>query len=90
MVAVNAINLGVAGQGDAPVPLRLYAPEKLLINTKILTVRDIALLGQPKNGFITCKKLTLVQSGEEEPAHFEIIKSWVINEDAEIETVRPS
>ena len=33
MVANKAINLGVAGQGSQPVPVRLYVPEQLSITT---------------------------------------------------------
>jgi len=32
--------------------------------------------------------LTLSKSTEEDPAHFEVVKSWVMNDDVEIETVR--
>ncbi len=88
MVAKNAISLGIAGQGDQPAPFRLYAPDQLSITTKHLSVGDVMMLVKPENGFISCKKLTLSKSTEEDPAHFEVVKSWVMNDDVEIETVR--
>lgn len=88
MVAKNVISLGIAGQGDQPVPVRLYAPQQLSITTKHLSVGDVMMLVEPQHGFISCKKLTLSKSTEEDPAHFEVVKSWVMNDDVEIETVR--
>ena len=85
MVAKNAISLGIKGQGDLPIPVRLYAPQQLSITTKHLSVGDVMLLGEPEHGFISCKKLTLSKSTEEDPAHFEVVKSWVMNDDVEIE-----
>jgi hypothetical protein len=88
MVAKNVISLGIAGQGDQPIPVRLYAPQQLSITTKHLSVGDVMVLVEPQQGFISCKRLTLSKSTAEDPAHFEVVKSWVMNDDVEIETVR--
>lgn len=88
MVAKNAISVGIAGQGDQPVPVRLYTPQQLSITTKHLSVGDVMMLVEPQHGFISCKKLTLSKSIEEDPPHFEVVKSWVMNDDVEIDTIR--
>lgn len=88
MIAKNAISLGMAGQGSQPIPVRLYAPKQLSITTKHLSVGDIMMIIEPKYGFISCRKLTLQKSTEEDPENFEIVKSWVIDDDVEIETVQ--
>lgn len=87
MVAKNAISLGMAGQKDLPVPVRLYTPEQLCITTNHLSVGNIMILIEPKHGFISCQKLTLSKSTEEDPEYVEIVKSWVMNDNVEIETV---
>ena len=88
MVAKNAIFLGMVGQGSQPFPVRLYTPKSISMTTQHLSVGDIQILVEPAfGGFIYCKKLTLLKSEEKEPDAFEIIKSWVMNDDAEIETV---
>lgn len=86
MVAKNTIHLGMDGQGSQPCPVRIYAPDQFSITTKHLFVGDLKFLVNPENGFISCKNLTLQKFTEEEPEHFEIIKSWLINDDVEIET----
>jgi len=87
IVAKNVLSLGMAGQGSQPVPVRLYAPEQLTITVKHLSIGDLMLLVEPKHGIVSCKKLTLTKTKKEEPEYFEVIKSWVINDDTEIETV---
>ena len=49
-----------------------------------LTLGDIIFKG-PERALITCKKLTLSTSKAEAPDHFEVVKSWVVNDDAEME-----
>lgn len=88
MVAKNVLSLGIAGQGNQPVPVRLYVPDQLSLTTKHLSIGDISMLVEPQHGFISCKKMTLSKSTEEDPTHFEVVKSWVINDDVEIETIR--
>ncbi len=87
MVAKNAISLGMAGQGSEPVPVRLYAPERLTMTTTHLSIGDLNILEAPRFGFVFCKKLTLSKSTEEEPEYFEIVKSWAINDDMETEVI---
>jgi hypothetical protein len=88
MVALNAIMLGASGQGDQPVPVRLYAPEQLSITTNHLTVGAANLLIEPKFGYISCRKLTLIQFTEEAPPYFEILASYLMNDDVTIERKR--
>jgi hypothetical protein len=88
MVAKNVIGLGMVGQGSQPIPVRLYAPELLSMTAKHLAIGEIRLLAEPKHGLVSCKKLTLSKSTEEDPDHFEIVKSWVISDDVEVETAR--
>jgi hypothetical protein len=87
MVAKNIICLGRSGQGSQSVPVRLYAPRQLSITAKHLSIGDVRILVEPEHAFISCKKLTLSKSTEEEPAHFEIVKSWAINDAMEIEVI---
>ncbi|MBN9377476.1 MAG: hypothetical protein BGO14_10305 [Chlamydiales bacterium 38-26] len=87
MIAKNSISLGMAGKRDQPVPVRLYAPTKLSITTKHLSVGDLMILVEPEHGFVACKKLTLSKSTEEDPDYFEIVKSWVINDDMDVEVI---
>lgn len=87
MVAKNIISIGMAGQGRNPVPARLYAPEMLTITTQHLSIGELMLLTEPKNALLSCKKLTLSKSKEEEPDYFEVVRSWAINDDMKIEVV---
>ena len=76
MVAKNAISMGVSGQGLESSPVRVFAPNQLLIITKHLRMCDFALLTNPSIGFVFCRKLTLLKSTEEDPGYFEIVKSF--------------
>ena len=87
LVAMNAITMGMAGQGLQPVPVRLFAPISLTITTKHLFIGDIAILTEPKDALIFCSKLILSKSSEEAPAYFEVVRSWAINDDMEVEVV---
>lgn len=87
MVAKNAISMGIAGQGSQPVPVRLFVTNELTITTKHLSIGDVMLLTKPKNALLSCSKLTLSKSTDEEPDHFEVVKSWSINDDMEVEVV---
>ena len=87
MVAKNTINLGMTGQGSQPVPVRLFAPQGLTITAKHLSIGDVSVLTEPKNALLSCSKLTLSKSTEEEPAYFEVVRSWAINDDMEVEVV---
>lgn len=87
MVAKDAISIGMKGNGDHNVPVRVYAPKVLSITTKHLSIGNL-MLGKTENGFISCKKLTLAKSTDTDPPHFETVKSWLINDDVEIETIR--
>jgi hypothetical protein len=89
MVAKRAISLGMAGYEVQPVPLRLYCPKAITIVTKYLSIGDVRLLEIPENGFISCQKLTLSKSKEGDSDDFELIKSWAINDDMEIEVIPP-
>jgi hypothetical protein len=85
MVAKNTISMGLAGQGKESFPVRLCVPSQLSITTKHLSIGEVMLLVEPEHGFISCKKLTLLKPAENDPENFEVIKSWVMNDDAEIE-----
>lgn len=88
MVAQNAIMLGASGQGDQTVPVRLYAPEQLSITTNHFTIGAANLLVEPNHGFIFCRKLTLIQFTEEAPPYFEILASYLMNDDVAVERKR--
>lgn len=87
MIAKNSISLGMAGKRDQPGPVQLYAPTKLSITTKHLSVGDLMILVEPEHGFVACKKLTLSKSTEEDPDYFETVKSWAINDDMDVEVI---
>lgn len=74
--------------GKTECPVFLYSPERLRIAADRLIIGDIEILTEPKEAFISCNKLAFVQSTEEEHSSFEIVKSWVVNDDVEIETIR--
>lgn len=94
MKAKEAISLGMAGKGKHPLPVRLFAPEVLTIITKHLSIGEIILgherikIDPPIDGSVSCKKITLSKSTEEDPDYFEIVKSWVVDDDTEIETIK--
>lgn len=85
LVAKEAIDLGVKGKKDSPIPVCLYAPEQISISTPHLSVGEIQLVAMPKFGYISCEKITFFKSGEKDPEYFDIIKSWVINKNVVIE-----
>lgn len=89
MVAKNVISLGMAGRGTQPVPFRIYSPKTITMTAKHLSVGDIMFLVVPDHGSISCNKLTLSKSTEEEPDSFELIKSWAINDEMEVEIIPP-
>ncbi len=80
MMAQNIINLGEPEMQTTPT--RIYAPLKLTLEAKHVVIGNIRLVVEPKNGAIVCDKLTLSKSknSEEDPDHFEIVKSWIIEE----------
>jgi hypothetical protein len=90
MVAKNAIDLGVLGQRELRVPVRLYSPEQLIITTNHFSIGDLSFLVEPKKAYISCKKLTLIKSTDEEPSVFEKVKSFLMSDDCEIEVMRRS
>lgn len=90
IVAKKVINLGMKLREDESMPVRLYAPKQLSITAKELKIGNIQIMVEPGVAFVTCKKLTLLQSTDEEPDYFEQIKGWVINDDVEIETIQQS
>lgn len=89
MVALNRLSLGAEGQGSQPVPLRIFTPRQFTLTSKELSVGDVSFLTEPIHGFISCKKLTLIQRTDEEPSSFELIKSWLMDDATEIERIRP-
>lgn len=90
MTATKAINLGVEGRKNQPVAVRLFAPVHLAISAMEVSIGDLQLLQVPDSVHLNCKKLTLTYSAPEEPVHFEIVKSWLINDDTKIETLHIS
>ncbi|MFY7843439.1 MAG: hypothetical protein ACOVOR_05450 [Rhabdochlamydiaceae bacterium] len=90
MVAKNLITIGIESQKSQVAPVRFYTPSQLSITTKHLSFGSVDILVEPENAFIVCKKLTLPKHDKEESNDFELIKSWVMNEDCEIETVDPN
>ena len=84
--------MGIRNRGAWPESLPpnsspLYAPDMLTITTKHLSIGEMEILKKPKAAFLYCSKLTLVKTKKEKPACFEMVKSWAINDDMEIETV---
>lgn len=90
MTAAKSIKLGAEGQGDQAFPVRIYASARLSMQARHLVVGDLDILVEPLNAILSCDKLTLIQSDEEEPRHFEMIKSWASNDDMEIEVIKKS
>ncbi|NGX45256.1 MAG: hypothetical protein K940chlam2_00401 [Chlamydiae bacterium] len=88
MFAKDKLSLGVAGQGSQPVPVRIFAPAQLTLTSQHLSVGDIKFLEEPKSGFLSCKKLTLIKPTEDEPVYFDLIKSWVIDDETQIEILK--
>lgn len=86
IVAKGAITLGMKGKRGELV--QLYSPDTLSFTATHLSVGDIKLMTIPTMAYISCKKLTLAKSSVEDPDHFEVVKSWVVKDDAEIEKVR--
>lgn len=87
MVAQNAISMGVAGQELNSVPVRLFVTSQLTITTKHLSIGDVMILTEPKTAMLSCSRLTLFKSTDEEPDYFEVVKSWSINDEMEIEVI---
>lgn len=67
--------------------MRLYAAEHLALTTAHVVVGDMEIVSAPMRGYIGCRKLTFVKSTEEDPPHFEIVRSWVMDDATEIETL---
>ena len=86
MILKNSVSLGASSQ-DSRDKAMLYVPEQLSITTKHLMVGNLLLLVEPKIGFISCKKLTLIKLPGKDPDYFDLIKSWLIYDDVKIETV---
>lgn len=84
MKARKLLQIGVHQENDS---VRIYAPKTLSIETSHLSVGKVRFIGEPEEAIISCSKLTLSKYTEEEPAYFEIVKSW-INDEAEIKTIR--
>ncbi len=84
MVAKEAIKLGSEGQGFQQNPVWVYAPVQLTITTKHLSIGDLKFIESPNYGYVSCQKLTLKKFQEEEPESFEIVRSWLMNDDVEI------
>jgi hypothetical protein len=85
MIAKNVISFGQTGKQNHPFPVRIYAPLKLSVTAQHVVVGDLDLLVEPKYGLFTCKTLTFFQSTPETPDYIEIIKSWGLNDDMEVE-----
>jgi hypothetical protein len=88
LIARNAISLGMAGQETQPFPVRFYATRQLSIMTKHLSIGDLKMLVEPKYGFVSCEKLTLLEPTEADRDYFEIVKSWAINDKMDIEVLK--
>jgi FG-GAP repeat len=86
MVAKNAISIGAASKTPADKVV-IYAPEQLSLTTNHLTIGNIAFLANPKAAFISCSKLTLIKFEGEDPDYFKVVKSWVIDNKAKVDTV---
>jgi hypothetical protein len=87
MVANKSIVLGLWGQRSADFPVRLYVPQELSIKAKRLYVGDIQFIVEPQVGSITCEYLLLARFTQEDPPNFELVKSWISNDDVNIEKV---
>ncbi len=84
MSAKKWIHIGM-DQDSSLFPVRLYVPEALRISTKRLSIGDVKMLAMPKTTEILCEKLILRKHQEEDPDYFEIVKSWLVDEDTEVE-----
>ncbi len=92
MIAKNAINFGMNKDGTIQSsPARLCNEEGMLaITTQHFSVGNIELIEPPSIANLACKRLTLskTKTADEDPASFEIVKSWVMYDDTEVVTVR--
>lgn len=88
MVAKNKINFGTKKESSSSIPVRLYSPIQLSITTKHLSIDDFTLVVEPNHAILSCKKLSLYKKpNEEDPSYFEVVKSWAINDEMEVEIV---
>lgn len=90
MVAKNAIRFGTENSNNLLPPVKFYVSDQLGITTRTLTIGDIQLIEEPADAFISCRRLKFLQYAEEEPWHVEVVKSWVISNDTEIQTAEMS
>ncbi len=87
MIANKIIGLGQDfSQAHIP-PVRLFAPDKLILTTQHLRVGDLLILTEPTITSIACKKLTLIQHRDEAPESHEMIRSWLMYDDTAVETL---
>ncbi len=85
ILARNALNLGLKGRGDHLQPIQIYAPQLFNISAPHISIGDVHFLEQPLKGVLACEKLTLSKTTEEDPEHFEVVKSWLKNDTTEVE-----
>ena len=85
LMAKNALNLGLEGRGDHPQPVQIYAPQLFNLSAEHISIGDVRFLEQPSHGVLACKKLTLLRTTEEEPEHFEVVQSWLKNDNTQVE-----
>jgi hypothetical protein len=85
-IANEILNWGVSSIESKSTATRLYAIQDFNLKANRISVGDFTILHEPENGSIECKNLTLLHTESEEPLSFEIIKSWVKNDNTEIIT----
>lgn len=73
---------------DPSPAVRLYAPEGLSITSNVICLGNFTILYEPENASILCNRLTLIQPVREEPEVFEIVKSWVEDDNTEVEKIK--
>lgn len=86
IAAKNAIYIGLPGKEASSCSVRIYAPKELCLVAEHVSIGAIKILKNPELGCVMCKKLTLQKSKEEETDTFEMIQSWLVeNQNTEVE-----
>ena len=88
MVAKRSISIGIE-QPESSIPVRIYAPRQLSLAADTVSLGDLQFVTLPQGAAITCRRLILQTTKDEEPEYFELVKTWT-PESTEIEVKKSS
>ena len=83
----QTIALGIE-KSDGPVPVRIYAPEKLIITTDHLRVGDLELLEKNVDtAIVACKKFTVYKQDptDLDSDTIELLRSWLLFDSTDVQ-----